>query len=75
MKEIILDCMGDACPAIVIKIEKKITQLNVGEKLVVQCNHVCAPKNVSDWARKHGHHYECLEVNYGAWEITIEKIK
>lgn len=75
MKEVVLNCLGEACPALVIKTEDAMKELAVGDELVVQCDHICASKNISEWAYNNGHHAELLEVNYGEYEITIEKLK
>ncbi len=75
MREKVLNCLGEACPALVIKTEDAIKELEIGDELVVQCDHICASKNISEWAHNKGHYAELLEVNYGEWEITIEKLK
>lgn len=73
-KEVVLDCMGEACPVPLIKTEKKIAELEVGDVLVVQMDHSCAMKNVPEWARKQGHNVEIEEVDDGEWECFIEKV-
>jgi len=75
MKEEMLDCLGEACPVPLIKTEKKISGMAVGDVLVVQVDHSCAMKNVPEWARKEGHNVEIEEVDDGEWEIIIEKTK
>jgi TusA-related sulfurtransferase len=44
--------MGDACPVPLIKAEKKMAELAVGDLLIVSIDHSCAMKNVPEWARK-----------------------
>lgn len=73
-KEVVLDCMGEACPVPLIKTEKKLAELEVGDVLVVQMDHSCAMKNVPEWARKQGHNVEIEEVDDGEWECFIEKV-
>lgn len=73
-KEVVLDCMGEACPVPLIKTEKKMAELEVGDVLVVQMDHSCAMKNVPEWARKQGHNVEIEEVDDGEWECFIEKV-
>lgn len=75
MAEFALDCMGEACPIPLMKTEKKMEELAVGDVLVVSIDHSCAMKNVPEWARKQGHNVEIDEVDDGEWEIVIEKTK
>jgi TusA-related sulfurtransferase len=75
MAEFTLDCLGEACPVPLMKTEKKIIELAVGDVLVVSIDHSCAMKNVPEWARKQGHNVEIEEVDDGEWEVIIEKTK
>ncbi|MDI6601890.1 MAG: sulfurtransferase TusA family protein [Thermoanaerobacteraceae bacterium] len=75
MAEYRLDCLGEACPVPLIKTQKKMEQLKVGDTLIVEIDHSCAMKNVPEWARKVGHNVEIEEVDDGEWEIYIEKTK
>ncbi|MGM0369958.1 MAG: sulfurtransferase TusA family protein [Bacillota bacterium] len=70
-----LDCIGEPCPLPLMKVEKKINQLRVGEKLKIEVDHTCAMTNVPEWARKRGYEVESKEVNFGEWEITIAKTR
>ncbi len=75
MKEVELDCLGEACPIPLVKAEKKIKELEPDDVLIVQIDHSCAMKNLPEWARKEGHNVEVEEVDDGEWEIIIEKVK
>lgn len=75
MKEINLDCLGEACPIPLMKTEKKMEEMAVGDVIVVAIDHSCAMKNIPEWARKQGHNVEIEEVDDGEWEIIIEKTK
>lgn len=72
-KEVMLDCLGEACPVPLIKTEKELEKLESGDVLIVQLDHSCAMKNVPEWARKQGHNVEIEEVDDGEWECIIEK--
>ena len=72
-KEVMLDCLGEACPVPLIKTEKALEELESGDVLIVQIDHSCAMKNVPEWARKQGHEVELEEVDDGEWECIIEK--
>ena len=58
-----------------VKAEKALEKLAVGDVLIVQIDHSCAMKNVPEWARKNGHNVELEEVDDGEWECFIEKAK
>lgn len=75
MKEYRLDCLGEACPIPLMKAEKKMMDLQVGDMLIVMIDHSCAMKNVPEWARTQGHNVDIEEVDDGEWEIFIEKVK
>jgi len=74
MKEVVLECYGEACPVPLVKAQKKIKELDAGDVLIVQIDHSCAMKNIPEWARKDGHNVEIDEVEDGEWEIIIEKV-
>ncbi|MCD4670567.1 MAG: sulfurtransferase TusA family protein [Actinomycetia bacterium] len=74
MKEVVLECYGEACPIPLVKAQKKIEELAAGDILIVQIDHSCAMKNLPEWARKDGHNVEVDEVEDGEWEVIIEKV-
>jgi len=75
MAEQTLDCLGEACPVPLIKTQKAMEKMAVGDVLIVDIDHSCAMKNVPDWARSVGHNVEIEEVGEGEWNIIIEKTK
>lgn len=75
MNEVLMDCLGEACPVPLVKAQNKLNELNVGDVLVVQIDHSCAMKNLPEWARKDGHNVEVEEIDDGEWEVIIEKAK
>jgi TusA-related sulfurtransferase len=75
MKEVLLDCFGEACPVPIVRSEKAIADLAVGDLLIVQIDHSCAMKNLPEWARAQGYNVEIEEIEDGEWEVFIEKTK
>ncbi len=73
MAEFELDCLGEACPIPLVKTEKKMQELDVGDTLIVMIDHSCALKNVPEWARKNNYDVEVEEVGESEWEIFIDK--
>lgn len=74
-KEFTLDCLGEACPVPLIKTQKKMSEIAVGDTITVEVDHSCAVKNVPEWANKEGYNCEIDEIDDGQWEIWIEKTK
>ncbi len=74
-KEYTLDCLGEACPIPLIKTQKKMADMAVGDTITVEVDHSCAVKNVPEWANKEGYNCEIDEIDDGQWEIWIEKTK
>jgi len=73
MAEYSLDALGEACPIPLLRVQKKWSDLKVGDVLIVNIDHSCALKNIPEWARKEGHNVEVEEVEDGVWDIYIEK--
>lgn len=75
MKEVRLDCLGEACQIPLMKTEKKMEELAINDVLIVMIDHSCAMKNVPEWARTQGHNVDIEEVDDGEWEVIIQKVK
>lgn len=74
-KDVRLDCLGEACPVPLIKAQKKIKDMEVGDTLIIEVDHSCAIKNIPEWARKEEYNCEVEEIDDGEWEIYVEKTK
>ena len=74
MKEVVLDCYGEACPVPLIKAQNELEKMDINDVLIVEIDHSCAMKNVPDWARSVGHSVEIEEIGEGEWNIIIEKM-
>mgnify|MGYP003595207865 CR=1 FL=1 len=70
-----LDCLGEACPTPLIKVQNKIEEMKVGDILIVNVDHSCAMKNVPNWAMEEGYNVEVESTYNGEWNIVIEKTK
>jgi len=75
MNEVVVDCYGEACPIPIVKSEKALADMAIGDLLIVQIDHSCAMKNVPEWAREQGYNVEVEEIDDGEWEVFIEKTK
>ncbi|MEG1942662.1 MAG: sulfurtransferase TusA family protein [Angelakisella sp.] len=75
MAEFTVDCLGEACPVPLMKTQKQLDKMAIGDSVTVQIDHSCAMKNIPEWARNQGYNVEIEEVDDGEWEIIIEKTK
>ncbi len=75
MSDSVLDCIGEACPIPLIKVEKKLARMKKGDTLVVEIDHNCAMTNIPEWGRKKGYDVQIHEIDFGEWEIVIIKTK
>jgi TusA-related sulfurtransferase len=73
MAERFLDCLGESCPAPLIKARQELETMAPGDVLTVSIDYTCAVKGVPGWAREQGHKVSIDETGEGEWEVTIEK--
>lgn len=69
----IIDCIGDPCPLPLIKAEKKMRQLSLGDQICLEIDHNCALNSIPEWARKKGYQVRIEETPYLEWKIYIKK--
>ena len=58
MAEFTIDCLGEACPVPLMKVQKQCEKMAVGDVLIASIDHSCAMKNVPEWARNQGYNVE-----------------
>ncbi len=69
-----IDALGEMCPIPIIKAEKKLKKLNMGEKVVLETDHSCSIQSVtSHFTKKYGYACTITEVEEGVWQIEIIK--
>ncbi len=68
-----IDCLGEACPIPIIKIQKKLDQIKNGETFMLVTDHSCTLSSVSDFCKKHKLNCNPTEVINGVWEIVVSK--
>ncbi|MDR1574504.1 MAG: sulfurtransferase TusA family protein [Treponema sp.] len=74
MAERFLDCLGEACPAPLVKVQKELDAMAPGDVLTVNVDYGCAVSGVPGWAREQGCKVDVEEVGEGEWDIIIEKV-
>jgi TusA-related sulfurtransferase len=75
MAEKFLDCLGDACPAPLMKAQNELASMKAGDVLTLNVDYICAMKNVPAWACEQGYNVEIKEIDEDEWDIVIEKTK
>lgn len=68
-----LDLVGDVCPVPLLRTERKVQEMQVGDVLVIQTEQPNAVRNIIDWAQKNGHALEVKNVGRGLWELSLTK--
>lgn len=70
-----LDCFGDICPVPLIKLQKKLKELTIGESIMIVVDHSCVVEAISDYYHSSNCTIEVDEVLNGVWEIIVTKNK
>lgn len=70
-----IDALGEMCPIPILRAEKALKSLKAGDKLVLETDHSCSIQSVTNhFQEKFNYKCECLQVEEGIWQITIEKL-
>lgn len=73
MAVIDLDALGLACPFPLIKVQKKVQELKIGDVLRVVTDCITATENIPLWAKNVGYPCQVNKTGAGTWEITVTK--
>ena len=69
-----VDSMGDICPIPIIKIEKKLKEARVSDRIILESDHSCSTSSVvNHFKTKYGYPAEIIKVAEGVWQIIITK--
>lgn len=71
--EYYLDIWGEMCPIPVIKSQRKLKVMAIGDVLVLETEHSCTARGLAVWAQKEGYSISENEVAAGIWRLTITK--
>lgn len=69
-----IDCFGEICPIPLVKLQKKLKELNPGESVMLVVDHSCSVEALRDFYESSNHILEFDEVINGVWEITVTKM-
>lgn len=68
-----IDCFGDICPVPLLKIKRKLEEMENGDTVMVVVDHSCVAESIHDFYKDSSHAIEIEEVMNGVWEITLTK--
>ena len=71
--DMVLDCMGLACPMPIFKTSNKIKELNTGQVLEIQSDDDGIEKDMPAWCRMTGHEYLVLKRENGEYHVFVRK--
>lgn len=68
-----VECFGEICPIPLLKLKKSLSQIEVGDSVMLVVDHSCVVEAVRDYYKKSMHDITIDEVINGVWEITVIK--
>lgn len=68
-----LDIWGDMCPIPIVKTERQLKKMSLGDILVLETDHSCTSRGIVLWAKEHGHEIIEEEVANGIWRLELTK--
>lgn len=73
-KELItLDCLGDMCPAPLIKLKNREGELSQGKQILLITDHSCVSESLRNYCCALHYRVKILEPVNGVWEFYISK--
>ena len=70
-----LDALGLSCPMPIVKLAKKIKELNVGDILELIVDDVGAKEDVPAWCKRTGNEYLGMEEVGGKMRFYLKKVQ
>ncbi len=71
--DVVLDCVGLACPMPIFKTSNKIKELQSGQVLEVQSDDDGIEKDMPAWCKQTGHEYLGLVKRNGEYHVYVRK--
>jgi len=68
---ITIDCISEPCPLPLIKAERELRVMDIGDVLCLLIDKNCALHAIPEWAMKKGHQVRVEETPNLEWEIYI----
>ncbi len=71
--DVVLDCVGLACPMPIFKTSNKIKEMQSGQVLEVQSDDDGIEKDMPAWCKMTGNEYLGLTKNNGEYRVFLKK--
>lgn len=68
-----LEIWGEMCPIPLIKAQKKLKTMEIGDVLIMETEHSCTSRGIVVWANKHKYQVTETEVANGIWHLELTK--
>jgi len=73
LRRIYLEIWGEMCPIPLIKAQKMMKTMEVGDVLVMETEHSCTSRGIVVWAQKNNYPVVETEVANGIWRLEVTK--
>jgi TusA-related sulfurtransferase len=69
-----IDCFGDMCPLPILKIEKRLGEIEPGDEFLLVTDHSCTVESIKQKYSKRNVQFRIEEVLNGVWEVYMKKL-
>ncbi|AHF06631.1 sulfurtransferase TusA family protein [Desulfitobacterium metallireducens] len=73
MEQYRLEIWGEMCPIPLIKAQKKLKTMAIGDMLIMETEHSCTSQGIVVWAKKNKYMIEETEIDNGIWHLELTK--
>lgn len=74
-EQITLDCLGDMCPAPLIKLKQREGELPQGKEILLITDHSCVSESIRNYCCARRYRIRIEEPVNGVWEFYISRGK
>lgn len=71
--DVVLDCVGLACPMPILKTTQKIKEMQSGQVLEIQADDDGIQRDMPAWCKRTGHEYLGMREENGEYHVFIRK--
>ncbi|MDA8229488.1 MAG: sulfurtransferase TusA family protein [Desulfitobacterium hafniense] len=68
-----IEIWGEMCPIPLIKTQKKLKNMQIGDVLVLETEHSCTSRGIVVWAQQNKYEIVETEIANGIWHLELTK--
>ena len=68
-----MEIWGEMCPIPLIKAQKRLKTMQIGDVLILETEHSCTSRGIVVWAQQHKYDVIESEIANGIWHLEITK--